>query len=161
MGQFSLPVLDAAPITMWGGEVRVRVGSGAIAGVAAIGYMPTTEFVEGGVRASVSRVPAVLGIRLRSEIRAVDVSGDVGVTTVVERYEGLSPHVPADATLLMPGLEVGASVSPRTPAGVSALASVRVSWLPAAQDLVAVPTGVLGKTPTFWMGAAVGISLDL
>jgi hypothetical protein len=161
VGEVSAPVLNAPNVVMWGGELRVRVGSGAIAGVAGIGYLPRVEFAEGQFQASLSRVPAMAGIRVRSEILELDISGDLGVTAVVERYEGLSPHVPADATILAPGLEVGATLSSRPWAGLSALARVRASWLPFAQELVALPAGVLGKTPTFWIGAAVGVSLEL
>ena len=161
VAELSAPVMSAPAVTMWGGELRVRVGAGAIAGVAAVGYMPSEEFGVGAFRASLTRVPAMAGIRLRSQELALDVTGDIGVTAIVERYEGLDLHTPADATMFMPGLEVGASISPRPYAGLSALTSVRATWLPAARDIVALPSGVLGKTPTLWIGVAVGISLEL
>lgn len=161
VGVVSPPLLNAPVVTMWGAELRVGVGSGQIAGVASIGYLPRVEFEDGAFRGSVSRVPAAAGIRARSEIGGLEVSGDFGVTTVVEHYEGLSPHLPSDATFLAPGFEIGATVSPSPRAGISALASIRASWLPLAQDLVTLPAGVIGQTPSFWLGAALGISLGL
>jgi len=161
VGAVSPPLLDAPALAMWGGELRVRVGAGAIAGVASIGYLPRLEFQDGAFRGSVSRVPAMAGVRTRSEVGELEISGDFGVTAVVEHYEGVSPHFPSDATVLAPGLEIGATVAPPRRSGISALAGIRASWLPLAHDLVTLPSGVVAQTPSFWLGAAVGISLEL
>jgi hypothetical protein len=137
------------------------MGTGRLAGVAAVGYVPEQSFDLGGVRAALMRVPAMGGLRLRWWQRSFELGGDVGLSAAFERYEGLSPHVALGASRVTPGLEASFVASFSIGFGLGALVRLQCDWLPFADELVAAPQGNLGKTPSLWLGIGAGLFLDL
>jgi hypothetical protein len=155
------PPLGAPGLLMWGGGIRIRVGADWLAAIAGVAYLPKSDFGVGDFTGSITRVPAIAGMRAHLVKRAWDFGGDLALSAAFERYEGLSPHTPADATRVTPGIEVGVLASPRARFRLAPIASVRCAWFPLTQELAAAPQGSLGNTPSFWIGAELGISLEL
>jgi len=160
LGEASPAVVRSPGMVAWGADLRVRLGSGWLAGIAGVSYWPAADYVVSGVRGDVTRVPALAGLRLRARRRYFELAGDAGVAVAFERYAGESPHDPSDATRLAPGLEVGVLVSSPTLAGFAPFVGLRVDWFPLVQELAAAPQGNLGNTPSLWFGAAVGLSWE-
>jgi hypothetical protein len=138
----------------------VRLGDGRLAAVAGVSYWPKTDFVASGVRASVTRVPAVFGARARAVARYIELAGDVGIAVAYERYDGLSPHDAAGAARVVPGLEADLIVSSLALVGFAPFVGLRVDWLPPLEELAAAPQGNLGNAPSLWIGLALGLSWE-
>jgi hypothetical protein len=83
------------------------------------------------------------------------------MTAALERYEGVSPHSPSDATRLAPGVELGVTVSSRSLAGLAPILRLTFAWIPVTEELAAVPQGDVAATPSLWLGIALGMSLEL
>lgn len=126
-----------------------------------VAYLPTVDFGAGDFRGAVTRVPAIVGAGVRILDGGLRLRGSLAATATFERYEGISPHLPSDATRLAPGLEIGLTASPRALAGVAPVLSLLCAWLPLTQELVAAPQGNVALTPSIWFGAALGMSLEL
>jgi hypothetical protein len=161
VGALSPGILAAPLLFAWGGELRVRIGRGQLAGVVAVGYVPEQSFDVGGVRAALMRVPAMGGLRLRWLKRGFELGGDFGLAAAFEHYDGVSPHVALGASRVTPGLEASFVASRAIAFGMGAFVRLQCDWLPFAQELVALPQGDLGKTPSLWLGVGAGLSLDL
>jgi hypothetical protein len=155
------PILGAAGVVTWGGDLRVRLGAARVAGVVGVGYMPEATFEAGDFRASLARVPAVAGAVVRLLERPLSVDAGVAAAGVLEKYDGLSPHAPAAASRLAPGLELTLTATALPRSRLAPVFALRCSWLPLTQELTAVPAGNVAATPSLWLGASVGVSLGL
>jgi hypothetical protein len=155
------PSVGAPASLAWGGDLRARLGRGAWSAVAGIGYLPNASFNVGDFSGNVNRVPAVAGVRAEVEKRYLHVDLDLALSAAFERYEGVSPHIPSAATRVTPGLELGVVASPHALFGLAPIAGVRAAWFPLTQELAAAPQGNLGSTPYLWIGAELGVSLEL
>jgi hypothetical protein len=161
VGEASPPVLGAPGILMWGADVRVRIGAGRFGAMAGVGYLPRVEFDAGDFRAAVTRVPASAGVWTRLFDDPFRLDASAAVTGAFERYEGVSPHSPSDATRLAPGVEVGVTVSPRALGGLAPILRATLAWVPLTHELIGVPQGNVATTPSIWLGASIGMSLEL
>jgi hypothetical protein len=155
------PALGGPAVRAWGGEARVRIGPDRIAGIVGVGYLPTFDFGVGNFTGSILRVPATAGVRARVVKRYLNLDADLALSAAFERYDGLSPHAPSAATRVTPGIELGVLVSPHSLFGLAPFASMRCAWFPVTQELATAPQGNLGNTPALWVGAELGMSLEL
>ncbi len=155
------PPLASPGLLMWGGELRARIGARALAAVASIGYLPRVGFGVGDFTGSLTRVSAMAGARARVVKRYLNIDADLALAAAYESYEGVSPHIPSDATRVSPGLEVGLIAAPHPRFGLAPIAGVRCAWFPFTQELATAPQGNLGNTPSLWIGAELGVSLEL
>ncbi|MGO9833541.1 MAG: hypothetical protein ACLP1X_04935, partial [Polyangiaceae bacterium] len=105
VAQASFPVLGAPGVLMWGGDLRVRIGAGRLGALGGVGYLPSVGFDAGVFRGAILRVPAVAGLWTRLLDRSFRLDASAAVTAALERYEGVSPHSPSEATRLAPGVE--------------------------------------------------------
>jgi hypothetical protein len=156
----SPPVLGAPGLFMWGADGRVGVGKGPLSAVAGVGYLPKVEFVVSGVRAAVSRVPALLGVRVQPLKRPFVLTGEAGLSVAFEHYEGMSPHQTSDTTRVAPGAEIAIDASPMPSWGWAPFLSLRSTWLPVRQELVAAPQGAIANAPSLWFGGALGLAWE-
>jgi hypothetical protein len=155
------PPVGAPGVLMWGAGLRARVGPGALAGIAGIAYLPKANFGVSDFTGNVTRVPAIAGLRVQLIKTSWQLVGDAALSAAFERYEGVSPHAPSDATRWTPGLELGIVASPRPWFGFAPIASVHCAFFPFTQELATAPQGNLGNTSSFWIGLELGISLEL
>jgi hypothetical protein len=155
------PVLGAPGILEYGGDLRVRIGPGRVSALLGVGYMPRVEFHAGDFRGAITRAPAIAGVGIRLLQGSLRVDGSAAAAVSLERYEGVSPHAPAESTRMAPGLEVALVASPRPLLGLAPILGLGGAWMPVAQDLTALPEGKVAQTPSFWFGVTVGASLEL
>ena len=160
-GMASPSVLGAPSVFAWGIDLRGCVGSGALAGLVGIGFTPSTDFSLGDLRATITRVPAFAGLRLRSPVGRFLVSGDFGLVLAWERYAGTSPRTPLAATRWTPGFAADLVVSIRPSSRWAPFARLGAEVLPFADALGTTPEGVLGKTPSLWLGGALGLAVAM
>lgn len=154
-------VLRAPDVLSWGANIRVGVGRGPIAGVIGIGYSPSAAFTVGDFRGALSRFPAFLGARARFPRGWLELDGDLGGSVAVERYEGVSPISPNNATRVAVGFEAGIVASVRWVARFAPLVGLRCILYPVGRELATAPEGIIGKTPSIWIGTELGISFEL
>jgi len=161
MGQASAPVLGARGLFSWGGELRLRVGRGTWAAVAAIGYLPQIDFTQNDLRLGMTRVPIVVGMRAQKSLRYVNLGGDLAAALDAERYEGLSPHSPETTWRVTPGVEANVIVSSHALVGFAPFVTLKCALFPFVQSLAIAPEGDEAKTPSLWIGAGVGALFEL
>jgi hypothetical protein len=161
VAQASLPVLGAPGLLMWGGDLRVRIGGGRLAPLVGVGYLPSAGFDAGDFRGAILRVPVVAGLWTRLLDRSFRLDASAAATAALERYEGVSPHSPSDATRLAPGVELGVTASLDALAGLAPIVRLTFAWVPVTGELVAAPQGHVAATPSLWFGVALGMSLEL
>jgi hypothetical protein len=118
-------------------------------------------FDAGDFRGAILRVPAVAGLWTRLLDRSFRLDASAAVTAALERYEGVSPHSPSDATRLAPGVELGVTASSDALAGLAPILRLTLAWIPLTEELAAVPQGDVAATPSLWLGIALGMSLEL
>jgi hypothetical protein len=160
-GMASPSILSAPSVFAWGADLRGCLGSGALAGFVGVGFVPSTDFSVGDVRATLMRLPAIAGLRIRAAVGAFYVSGDLGVVLAWERYAGTSPKTPLDATRWTPGIEADLVVSTKPFSRLAPFARLSGEVVPFADGLGTTPEGILGKTPTVWLGGALGLALAM
>jgi hypothetical protein len=137
------------------------MGTGRLSGIAGLAYLPKADFGAGDFTGNVARIPAIAGMRTQLVQRYWQLDADLALSAAFERYEGVSPHAPSDATRVTPGVELGVVASPRALFGLAPVASLRCAWFPLTQELAAAPQGNLGSTPSLWIGLELGASLEL
>jgi hypothetical protein len=153
-------VLDAPNILLWGGQVRARLGSGLVAVIAGASYWPKQSFRAGSFEGELTRVPSNVGIRVQDRLAWIELDGDVTFTVAYERYEGVSPKAPATASRFTPGSEVAFTARLTPGAAFAPFLSAYGAWFPSAQDITSAPA-IVGKTPSLWLGLALGVSYSL
>jgi len=161
VAEASFPVLGAPGVLMWGGDLRVRIGVGRLGALGGIGYLPRAGFDAGDFRAAILRVPAAAGLWTRLLDRSFRLDASAAVTAALERYEGVSPHSPSDATRWAPGVELGLTASSGGIAGLAPILRLTFAWTLLTEELAGVPQGDVAVTPSLWVGIALGMSLEL
>ena len=94
-------------------------------------------FNAGEFRGAITRVPAVAGLWTRLLDRSFRLDASVAVTAALERYQGVSPHSPSDATRLAPGVELGVTASSGALAGLAPILRLTLAWIPVTGELAA------------------------
>jgi hypothetical protein len=156
--------LDAAPAA----DVR---GNGAGAGVsldwgrwllsfeAAI-TTPTTPFQADGAATTflLHRYPSALLLGYTSPIGLLDIGLQSGAAVDVLAFEGRDVPRPASALRLNLGVRLAGLVRVRAGRALAAELSPAVSWFPRAYSVRVEPTRVLASSPSWWIGASIGLS---
>ncbi len=141
-----------------GAELRWSAGRrqlGPEAGVTAL--LPVDNTV-GGVRLRQWRLPVDAGIRARSFGPRFERYGEIGVSAALLSERALDLTSPRAQTGIEVGLRVGVGVHAAR-ARLSPFAALSAEVVPIPPTIFALPAGVLGHTPLFWIGATAGLSL--
>jgi len=159
LGDTAPAVMSAPGVSSPGVELRLAIGRGALAGVLGIGLEAPSEFTLGTLRAREQRVPVDAGVRLRRLGRWLEIGGELGLTAVRFHAEGLSPVIARQAS----GLDIGARAGVTVRLGARAarlapIAGLHGAYFPRPYELAMQPAGVVGKTPSFRVGATLGIA---
>ncbi|HTA92695.1 MAG TPA: hypothetical protein VK745_24120 [Polyangiaceae bacterium] len=154
-------ILQAPALTTLGGELRVALGRGVLAGTLSIAYTTRASFVLDEVRGNISQLPASAGLRVRSELGSWQVMGDLGLLAVLQRVRATSLFVANAQTALELGVRAGVSFERPLGAHFAPFAGAFAWVVPGPRDISALPQGVLGNLPYLWVGAAAGVSLGL
>ena len=159
LGDTAPAVLSGPDMTSAGGELRAALGSGRFAALIGVGLNPRTNFTLGGLRAREQRVAIDLGVRGRHRLRWLELGGEAGLVAALFRAEGLSPVVARQATRIDGGVRVGVTLRFGPPdARLAPIIGVHGSYFPRPYEIAMVPAGVVGRTPTFRVGASLGVA---
>lgn len=144
-----------------GAALHLAFGRGSLALVVGATAAPPVETTVNGLRVRALRAPADVGLRARLAAGWVDVSGDVGVTLalVSERALDLATSTSRATTEIGARAAVGLRFSGT--ARVAPFVAAYAEVIPRPTDLFALPRGVVGHTPSVWIGALAGASLGL
>jgi hypothetical protein len=154
-------ILDAPTLDTWGGELRVALGRGSFAGTLSIAYTRRSKFDLGGEQGDVARLPLSAGLRVRSELGAWALGGDLGLLAVPQRVRGTSLLVNHAHSALELGLRAGVFVARPLGAHVEPFVGA-FAWIsPGPRNIAALPQGDLGNVPYLWIGGAAGVALSL
>jgi hypothetical protein len=159
LGDTAPAVLSSPDMNSAGGELRAALGSGRLAALVGVGLNPRTDFTLGVLRAREQRISFDVGIRGRHQTRWIEMGGEAGLVAALFRAEGLSPVVAKQATRVDGGLRGGITLrfGPRD-ARLAPIVGVHGTYFPRPYEIAMVPAGVVGQTPTFRVGASLGIA---
>ncbi|HET7540997.1 MAG TPA: hypothetical protein VFK05_14035 [Polyangiaceae bacterium] len=154
-------ILEAPTIHSFGGELRLALGRGALAGTLSVGYTARAKFELDGVQGELSRIPLSAGVRLRRDFEAWSLSADLGLLLVAERVRASNllttePHASASF-----GLRAGVQLARQFGPHFAPFLGTFVCFAPSPSELSALPQGVLGNLPYLWLGGAAGVSFGL
>jgi hypothetical protein len=140
--------------------LRLALGRGTwgfLVGIA--GSLPVDTSI-GGLPVRLWRVPADIGVRARlvGDMATLYGEGGLAVAWLSERGLALSSNENHG------GVEVGAFAAAGLrllpPARLGPFIELRSEFFPSPPGILALPRGVVGHTPTVWLGATVGASID-
>jgi hypothetical protein len=160
LGEAAPKTFGASSVLTIGPEVRARFGRGTWSAFGSAAYEPPVLMMPAGVAIRLARVPLAAGARLRRRFGRFEVDGDFGAAMAIERYDAPALHQTNTVIHVAPGLQAGAEAAWEAAGVLGFVAGIRCTWLPLSQDLVSAPAGDLGKTPSLWLGAVLGVSLE-
>jgi hypothetical protein len=160
LGEAAPKAFGASSVLTIGPEVRARFGRGTWSAFGSAAYEPPALMMPAGVAVRVVRVPIAAGARLRRRFGRFEVDGDFGAALAIETYDAPALHQTNTVVHVAPGLQAGAEAAWEAAGVLGFVAGIRCTWLPLSQDLVSAPAGDLGKTPSLWLGAVLGASLE-
>jgi hypothetical protein len=155
-------VLDAPSIVSPGGELRAGLQKGRFAGELGLGVQPSAGFSLAGVNVRQRRVPVDVSVVFRQPLRgAIELGAAAGLAGAVFEVEGLDPPVRGEGTRI--DLGARGAVEIRV-AGASrrfaAFVGAHAIYFPRSYELATTPTGIVGHTPSLWVGGRLGASLS-
>jgi hypothetical protein len=151
-------VLGAPSSLSAGGEIRIAVRRHRVAAELGLGFQPSSEFALAGLSARQQRLPLDISVAFRQPVRAIELAAAVGVATAVFHVAGVDPPVTTGGTRIDLGIRAGAEVRiGRAPRSVAAFVGLHALYFPRQYELVATPAGVVGRTPSLWIGANAGV----
>jgi hypothetical protein len=149
-------------VTQTGVAARLTIGGGRLAFVAgAIALWPVDTSV-GGVRLRQRRLPFDAGVRASfTERRGLVPYGELGLCVAVLSETALELAAANSRTTVELGARAAFGVRRAGAARLAPFAALHVELIPSPAEIYALPQGVAGHTPYFWVGASVGASLGL
>jgi hypothetical protein len=149
---------DAA-VAQGGLSLAAVIGRGRFAAVAGAVLLAPVDTDIAGVRIHQWRVPFFAGVRGHLDRQRVEPYAELGLEAAWLRERAPDLAAPASQDALEVG--VAASLGARLPTGVGPFAALRAELVPSPPEIFALPQGVLGRTPTIWLGLTAGLSLGL
>jgi hypothetical protein len=155
-------VLDAPSIVSPGAELRLALGKGRLAGELGFGVQPGAEFSLAGVSVRQRRIPMDASVAFRQPVRgAVELGAAAGVAGAVFEIEGVNPPVRGEGTRVELGARAAVEVRVATPSRrLAAFIGAHAIYFPRSYELAMTPAGVVGHTPSLWVGGQLGASLS-
>jgi hypothetical protein len=144
-----------------GGELQLFVGNRFVGGVvSAQGLSPVTLQVT-AARAQLTRVPLSLAMRGQLRRRTLELAIDLGLVLSFQVTEGLDVTPSLRETRLELGLRAALQLVWWLRPRVGLVAGARFEWLPRPNDLTLAGAGIVGTTPSCWIGAMLGLAVQL
>jgi len=148
-------------LAMPGGQLDVVVGGERFAAIAGAELLPSTDWMLGGVRAELRRIPIYAGAR--GVLRHGDLAGwaEVALATTIQVTRGLDTSASVTETRLSLGGRLGVGVSYRAWDHAIPFLAVHAELIPETYDLTWPGAGVVGTMPHVWVGAVAGVAVPI
>jgi hypothetical protein len=146
-----------ATVTQGGVAVVIAVGRGRLAGVFGAVALAPVDTSAGGVRLRQWRLPLYAGVRGQLDGKRLEPYADVGLGAAL--LSERAPDLAAPQSQRAVELGVGASLGARLPTRLAPFAALHLELVPSPPAIFALPQGVVGHTPTLWIGLCAGLSL--
>ncbi|HEY7374573.1 MAG TPA: hypothetical protein VIF57_20590 [Polyangia bacterium] len=155
-------MLDAPSIVSPGAELRLALHKGRLAGELGFGVQPGAGFSLAGVSVRQRRIPMDASLAFRQPVRgAVELGAAAGVAGAVFEIEGVNPPVRGEGTRVELGARAAVEVRIVTPSRrLAAFIGAHAIYFPRSYELATTPAGVVGHTPSLWVGGQLGASLS-
>ena len=114
-----------------------------------------------GVLVSEQRFPAHLALRLHFASAPFQFNLDLGVAAALFNLRALQAKGEQLATRVDVGPRLALTAQFETPRGLAPYLGAQVEYFPHTYRILVDPQGLLGSTPTLWLGLALGVSVDL
>lgn len=144
-----------------GAALHVAFGRGTLALVVGATAAAPTETTVNGLRVRALRAPADVGLRARLAAGWVEISGDLGLTWALLSERALDLATSNSRTATEIGARAAVALRFSGTARVAPFVTAYAEVVPWPTELFALPRGVVGHTPTVWIGAVAGASLGL
>jgi hypothetical protein len=149
-----------ARVGQLGLALRLGVGGGRLAlslGAAALAPVDTTI---GGVRLHHRRLPADVSVRAQGAIavgeRHLEPFAEIGAGVALMQESALDLASRQTRTAVELGVRGAAGIYLAGPSRVTPFLALHVELVPAPPTISALPRGVVGHTPSLWVGASAG-----
>lgn len=159
-------IVQAAPATSGDGAktgglaLRAALGRGALALVAGASALAPGDLDAGGQRVRQWRLPADIGVRGTLPGRQIELSGEVGLAAAWLTERALDVVTARSRSAFELGARVAAVVRFRPAARLAPFVAVHAEAIPSPAALYVLPRGVVGHTPSLWIGLTAGASLS-
>jgi len=155
-------VLDAPSIVSPGAEVRLALQKRRLAGELGFGVQPGAGFSLAGVNVRQRRIPIDASLAFRQPVhRAVELGAAAGVAAAVFEIEGVNPPVRGEGTRVEVGARAAVELRVVTRSRrLAAFIGAHAIYFPRSYELATTPAGVVGHTPSLWVGGQLGAALS-
>jgi len=155
-------VLDAPAIVSPGVELRLALRKGRLAGELGLGVQPGAGFSLAGVSVRQRRLPMDVSVAFRQPLRgALELGAAAGVAGAVFAIEGVNPPVRGEGTRIELGARGAVELRVVGPSRrLAGFIGAHAIYFPRSYELATTPTGVVGHTPSLWVGGQLGASLS-
>jgi len=154
-------VLEAPSMHSFGAELRVALGRGALAGTLSVAYTSRAQFDLDGIQGEVTRLPFSVGARLRSDFEAWSIAADLGLLVVAQRARATNLFTERTHSSAEVGARAGVQLARQLGPHFAPFVGAFVWFTPVPSEIAALPQGVVGNLPYFWLGGAAGVSFGL
>ncbi|HEX4454682.1 MAG TPA: hypothetical protein VH143_27670 [Kofleriaceae bacterium] len=145
---------DANDLYASGGELGVFVGAEHVGAIASVAALAASDMQVGSTVASLSRTPVALGVRVRTRDGRIGLAADAAVTTSLLVVRGLGMYG-AESDRFELGARAGARIEFWVVPGIAVFAAAQLDVVPDTYNL-ALPSGMAGTTPGWWLGGVIG-----
>jgi len=152
--------IGSGEVSALGGlAVRGAFGRGRLALVVGTAVLAPSDFTLEGVRLRQWRLPVDVGLRGQLDGPRLRPYGEIGVGLALLSERALSLADSNGGTSLEIGARMAAGLRLATRGRLAPFIALDGELVPSPAQLFALPRGVLGHTPSVWVGAAIGASL--
>jgi hypothetical protein len=152
--------IGSGEVSALGGlALRGAFGRGHLALVAGTAVLAPSDFTLGGVRLRQWRLPVDVGLRAQLDGPRLQPYGEIGLGLALLSERALSLADSNGGTSLEIGARLTGGLRLATRGRWAPFIAIDGELVPSPPQLFALPRGVLGHTPSVWVGAAIGASL--
>ena len=146
-----------------GAALRLEVGRGRLVLALGAAVLAPIDATLSGVRVRHARYPTDVSVRARGAIalgarRYLLPYAELGVAVALLRESALDLAARQEQSALELGARAAVGVSVAGSSRLAMFLALHAEWVPSPPAIFALPRGVVGHTPTLWLGAVTGVA---